>query len=891
MSGVDPTLLALFDGEAQRCAKALRQGLERDDMLPLVRVLGALRSAAALAGLQAVQALAIAGERVLEAPPSQLQESFGRMAHLLANLDAAHLDDWLAGVSRLTDTLTRWVPKPSDNPNNDALATGYPRRTSSPPSQSSSTDPQSSSTVALFQSEVRRQSKQLVDGLLILENGTAQPQEVLESLMRAAHSIKGAARVVRADRAVSLVHMMEDLFVSAKEQRSTLDSDLIDLLLTCTDALQKAALQLLAPGHLGEMSELSPLEQKLAEAKQNTSLKAPALQLRDEQKAASTTADVPLDASKAATSSAAPHLVPVDATQLATILELSGEALVRSYGLQVFHEESQALTKSFVTLQEHLQGAHHNLERGDLPSTRHALDVLGEAFNAATAKISEQALRLEDFAITHQRLADQIHREVLASKMRPVGDVVAPFPRMVRDITRRISKVCVFHLEGCGTLVDRDVLEALEAPLLHLLRNALDHGLEPPDERRAAGKPESGTLSLVAAQRGDRLFIDISDDGRGINLTRLRQRIVARNLASREITMRLSNDELYEFLFLPGFTTASKVTDLSGRGVGLDVVQEGVKRCGGTISVHSKLGEGTTFSVSLPLSRSVVETLVVELIGELYAFTREDILRYERVEEASLLADSTGRLVLDDDALGTIPLMQTRDLLDLPSRRDIPEFLDIVILRADDACFGLLVDRLVGEAKLALRSLDARLGRIPGINGAALTPRGEVVLLFDGEDLRAAAGALISGRRAVTTLHGELRRTSGRPRILVAEDSATVRENLRQILEARGFDVDLAVDGMDAWAALSVQRYSLLLTDIDMPRMSGLDLLRLLQTRSSCLFDTMPAIVISYKSTAEDREVGLAAGAQAYLSKSDIGTESFDATIEALLRRGRGMPQ
>ncbi len=935
MSSIDSTLLTLFAQEVKRAAQALGQASERGDAVSVGRVLGVLRSAASLVGLIEVTTLADAADVALHDTTDQ-RALCQQIAALLERFDETPLELWLAQLSKET---SRWrdAVEPAVAPEVSAPEVAQeiaPRSGGLAPTLTR----QSASMLTLFQSEVALHAKALVDGLLELERGEHLSNKLVEGMMRAAHAIKGAARVVKASRAVNLAHAMEELLSGAKEHAIELGSAEIDLLLACTDALQHAAANATHVGELGSRGELASLQEQLSDATPPTSVNTHArpgtntnrfssevldLAVSTEQALLELTTNTSLPWSerpahtneepntevepvKGGAVTAAPiqtasalqpaptapgAAVSVNAARLANLLELSGELLVRSYGLPAHASDAQAMAEHLAILKTHVRGAARALNQNDLPAVGHSLAWLNEGLDGAHREAQRQAKALDELAQTQQHLQDRLHREAMASTMRPIGDLFAPYPRMVRDLARSTGKPCSLEVAGASTLVDRDLLKALEGPLMHLLSNAIGHGIEPPAARKRAGKTQRGRLRLSAQRRGDRLIVELADDGRGIDLSQLRQQIIARELASRDVAMRLTDAELYEFLFLPGFSTASEVGDLSGRGGGLDVTQQAVKGCGGTIAVRSRPGAGTTFTLTLPLTRSVVSTLVVDLAQERYAFDARDVEKWVRVDEASLMANGRGRLMLEDGESEPIPLLETRELLELDSRQELVETLEIVILAEGEQRYGLVVDRVHGAAKLLQRPLDARLGRIPGINGAALMAGGDVVLLLDGDDLRGAASAMLTGRRAVTTIHGDLRRESGRPRILVVDDSPTIREELSRLLTARGFDVDLAIDGMDGWAALGVQRYVLLITDIDMPRMSGLELLQLHKQRmSQTAAPKVPAIVISYKATADDRAAGLDAGAQCYLSKSDIGSERFDLAIETLVRSSEGQP-
>ena len=386
--------------------------------------------------------------------------------------------------------------------------------------------------------------------------------------------------------------------------------------------------------------------------------------------------------------------------------------------------------------------------------------------------------------------------------MRPLADGIRGFPRLVRDVSKQLGKQAKFEVVGETTGVDRDILDGLEAPLNHLIRNALDHGLEMPEERRAAGKSPSGTIRLEARHRAGMLQIILADDGRGIDLDRLRAKVVEKGLTTAAIAGRLSEAELLDFLFLPGFSTKEKVTEISGRGVGLDVVQSMVQAVRGSVRVTSQLGKGTRFILQLPITVSVIRALLVEIAGEPFAFPLNRIDRILMLDRHDIV-DLEGKphVILDDQPLG---LIEAAQVLELPTPAREDGRLPVVVASDRSHRFGVVIDRFLGERDLRVTPLDPRLGKVPNLNSSSVLDNGWPVLIIDVEDLIRSIDNLLGGRRvkkltAEVAVHEESR---GPKRILVVDDSITVRELERQLLENRGYTVDVAVDGVDGWNAV-----------------------------------------------------------------------------------------
>ena len=479
-----------------------------------------------------------------------------------------------------------------------------------------------------------------------------------------------------------------------------------------------------------------------------------------------------------------------------------------------------------------------------------------------------------------------MHHEVLTSRMRPLADGLRGFPRMVRDVARQLGKSVEFRVVGENTGVDRDILDKLEAPLNHLIRNALDHAIEPPDERAAVGKRPVGTIRLEARHRAGLLQITLADDGRGIDLSRLRAKVVARGLATPSLADQLNEAELLDFLFLPGFSTRDTVTEMSGRGVGLDVVQTMVRGVGGVVRIASQYGRGTRFLLQLPITRSVIRALLVEIAGEPYALPLNRIDRIMRLAEDDLqVLEGRRHFAMDGQPVG---LVEAEQVLDLPPTVRAGRELPVVVVSDRSHRFGVVVDAFLGERDLEVRPLDPRLGKVPDISSASVLEDGVPVLIVDVEDLVRSIDNLLGGRRLrAPTTPGDTASepVQGPKRVLVVDDSITVRELERQLLEARGYAVDVAVDGVDGWNAVRGGRYHLVISDVDMPRMDGIELVRAI--KGDPRLRATPVIILSYKEREEDRIRGLDAGADAYLTKSSFHDQTLLDTVSDLIGEPR----
>jgi two-component system sensor histidine kinase and response regulator WspE len=413
-----------------------------------------------------------------------------------------------------------------------------------------------------------------------------------------------------------------------------------------------------------------------------------------------------------------------------------------------------------------------------------------------------------------------------------------------------------------------------------LLRNAVDHGIELPAERTSQGKQAQGTVRVEARHHAGVLAITVTDDGRGIDPEALRARIVEKNLLNSGVALNLSSPELLEFIFLPGFSTARGVTEISGRGVGLDAVRTTVEAASGTVRVTSEFGKGTTFHLQLPVTRSVMRAVVTEIAGEAYAFPLlriERILRVARGDVKTL--GGLQYFVLDEQ---NVALISAQQVLGFGADTAAAEELCVVVIGGRAHRYGVVVDKFLGEHDLVVRPLDARLGKVQDVAAAAILMNGSPALILDVEDMVQSIQKLAQAGRIDKLSAGHAPSSArARKRILVVDDSITVREAERQLLVNRGYEVDVAVDGMDGWNSVRSGRYDLVISDINMPRMNGIELVRAIKQDQG--LSATPVVIVSYKDRPEDRERGLDAGANYYLTKSSFHDETLVDAVEDLI--------
>ncbi|KAA8736580.1 hybrid sensor histidine kinase/response regulator [Pseudomonas koreensis] len=750
------------------------------------------------------------------------------------------------------------------------------------------------SLLELFSLEAEAQTQVLSSGLLALERNPTQA-DYLESCMRAAHSLKGAARIVGIDSGVSVAHVMEDCLVSAQEGRLLLRPEHIDALLQGTDLLMRIATPANAPQAADIEAYVALMGLLLDPSAAPTVAPPPMAELQMQApppapapiETPAQVIETPLETSDPAprknkrTTEGGERVLRVTAERLNSLLDLSSKSLVETQRLKPHLATMQRLKRmqnnglrALESLNVHLKEHALSLE------AQEALEDARRLLAESQQLLAEKNAELDEFAWQASQRAQVLYDTALACRMRPFADVLTGQVRMVRDLGRSLGKQVRLEIEGEKTQVDRDVLEKLEAPLTHLLRNAVDHGIETPEQRLLKGKSEEGLIRLRASHQAGLLVLELSDDGNGVDLEKVRRSIVERQLSPAETAAQLSEEELLTFLFLPGFSLRDTVTEVSGRGVGLDAVQHMVRQLRGAVVLEQTAGEGSRFHLEVPLTLSVVRSLVVEVGEEAYAFPLAHIERMCDLEPQDIV-QIEGRQHFWHEGRH-VGLVAASQLLNRPASQSSGETLKVVVIRERDAVYGVAVERFVGERTLVVLPLDERLGKVQDISAGALLDDGSVVLIVDVEDmLRSVDKLLNTGRLERIARHGNQAAEVARKRILVVDDSLTVRELQRKLLLNRGYDVAVAVDGMDGWNALRSEDFDLLITDIDMPRMDGIELVTLL--RRDNRLQSLPVMVVSYKDREEDRRRGLDAGADYYLAKASFHDDALlDAVVELI---------
>lgn len=709
-----------------------------------------------------------------------------------------------------------------------------------------------------FGIQLEERLQAIIDGLLLLERNDAPHEPVLDGLFRAAHNIKGAARGVGLEMTAELAHALEDLFSALKRKAVANQAGLVDLCLSTVASLrQQVAMETSGQPSAGDSADLLRRLRALAEGKPLPAAKAFPAQ--------------PLPAGAAQK----PATVRLPVARLDKIVDLAEELQVAKIRMDDHYQMSRQLHDMAARLKQmrHEEGG----ARSPTPRSRESNDLVLELERVADSM--QRGLRASMAQL--RPLASSLREDVRALRMVPAETILKPLVLMVRELSRSLGKQAELVLEGEQLEMDRSVLDNLRDPLNHLLRNALDHGIESPDERRVRGKPETGLIRLRLEREGNVVSVSLADDGAGIDLARVRRQIRAQGLAGEEEIHSLTPRDLLDYLFRPGFSTREEVSDISGRGVGLDVVQVNMQALGGRIGVESEPGLGSLFRLTLPLTLASDHGLLVRVAGQIHALPSLYVQRILEVSPDDILDLATSQ-ALDVDG-EPVPLRDLAALLlgHRPNSEDYAERINIVVIRRGWHRVALRVDHVLGEREMVVKPLDPPLDGVRHMAGGTLGRDGDIVLVLNVSDLLATAlsvGTQSPGTRVVAHTPPEARQA---PRILVADDSITTRTLEQGILENAGYRVHTTADGEEAWEALHNGNFDLLISDVEMPGIDGFELTR--RVRADPRLANLPVVIVTSLGSEEHRQRGLEVRADAYVVKSDFESTELLQVVEQLL--------
>ncbi|UOD33925.1 chemotaxis protein CheW [Deferribacteraceae bacterium V6Fe1] len=656
--------------------------------------------------------------------------------------------------------------------------------------------------------------------------------DLLNGIFRCAHTIKGSSSFLGFDKMATVTHHAEEILNKLRKGEMAVTKEIMDVLLEFVDVVKQLMddiknnsdtasidetvkkLKLANEGKLVAPSSVKPQEQpdKTKESKKNVNKPS---QIKKVTKAIEQT-------------------IRVDVSRLDSLMNLVGELVL----------SRNRITQLAVELEKKYEG-----------------DFIIEQLAETTSQIG--------------LITTELQLAVMKTRMVPIGKVFNKFPRMVRDLCRDLNKEIELVIAGEDTELDKSVVEEIGDPLIHMIRNAVDHGVESPEERVKKGKPKKGTVWLNAYHEGNHIVIEIKDDGKGIDPEKIKQKAIEKEVITPDEAKNLNKEEVLGLIFKPGFSTAEKVTGVSGRGVGMDVVKTNIEKLNGIINIESEINKGSTFKLKLPLTLAIIQALLVEVSGEVFAIPLVSVIETVKINDNEIHSfEGREVLKLRDSVLSLIRLDEVFQL-----EGSFSQDMYVVVVALAEKRIGLIVDRLVGQEEIVIKSLGEYLGGNVGIAGATIMGDGKVRLIVDVSGIMEIATKM--PRRSKRKNMKNLYKNSNNIKALIVDDSATDRKIMKRLLTSTGWIDTVEVSNPnDAIHAAQKVDIDLLITDIVMPDMDGFELARTLREKG---FEK-PIIAVSSRGEAGNMQKAKLSGIDAFLVKP-INLDEMVAKINSLVQK------
>lgn len=760
-----------------------------------------------------------------------------------------------------------------------------------------------------FKIEAEEHIKALSNGLIALEKQLTEEllKEWIEKIFREAHSLKGAARSVGFDEIQNICQAMENVLAFWKQNKKQPSKESIDavyatidfisriLVSNCMSSEDKQALPLL----LQRLDELlkstdSPVS-ALAPQENNTKsdTKSPPEDVQNQSNGSENTLSNDINASQVTihdkTIRVSLHKLDKLLQQVEEMLMLKLAARQQFTDLKKMREEFRQWEKKWGYLQEEVHIFRQSMETGggncsDANLPGRVLDFI-DWQQQFIKSITDQLNSLIRMTAHDYRLAgvavDTLLEDTKKVLMQPFSTLRDTLPRMIRDLSHELGKEIHFQSQGEDIEVDRRILEEMKDPIIHLIRNCIDHGIGKPEERIKANKPRHGIVKMSISQvGGNSMELIVSDDGKGINVERVKASAIKQGIVSAKDAELLDERAVLSLIFHSGISTSSVITELSGRGLGLGIVAEKVDKLGGHVSVETKLNEGTTFKILLPLTLATFRGIHIKVGGLDYIMPTHNVKRIFRIKKEEIKTVENRQIVYEGGK--TLSLMSLADLLGIPPKEHPrhQEFLPVIIVKTTENMIAFGIDQVLHEQEVLVKGLGKQLARVPNILAATVTEWGQVIPILNPQDLvKSAKKGKNHSSRPIEDSQEE--KNEEKKLILVAEDSISSRMFIKNILESVGYTVKAAVDGVEAFSFFKNEPIHLLLSDVEMPRMDGFTLTE--KVRSTEKGKKIPIILCTTRESKEDRERGIEVGANAYLDKSSFTPNNLLNVIQKLL--------
>ncbi len=727
--------------------------------------------------------------------------------------------------------------------------------------------------ISRFVEEAREHVKRLGEGLDALSHDS-HDRDNINAIFRSAHTIKGSSRMLKLTAITETAHKLEDILGALRDGSLNYRPELGSLLYRGVDAIA-ALVESLATS--GDGATLPPVDEALC-----VSLAQAAT---GEVAAAEVLLPAIDPARDSAPSAVEPILPPLSATP--SSLAVPSPAQVKLNSADTVRVRLAKLDE-LIKLMGEVVSSHATLRQRLLDFRMIERDGSPECWAQHRARLHHFGLTLRDDVQSQELLMDELHDKALIMRMLPLAMVFDSAGRVVRDLAHSVGKEVECVVSGAEIELDRQMIDKLSDPIIHLLRNAIDHGLETPAERLAAGKSAQGRVTLSARQDGGWVVIEVVDDGGGVPIEAVREKALRKGFISAEQAIGLSDQDVVDLIFRPGFSTSAIITDISGRGVGMDVVKQSiVDDLQGEVAVETRLGVGTTFALRLPLSLAVMRVLLVEVNGLSFGFTAQYVDELIRVphEEMLTVVERNAVIIRNEfvPVVALADLLHVSDRLVKTTRSSVGTFdhgMLLVVVRVRNEKLALAVDNLLDERDMVIKPLPEHMRRLTMVSGMVITGRNELVSVLHAPALLELARKA-RGQASRTEAVGHAGAQESAYSILVVDDSLNTREIEKDVLEAWGYHVTLAEDGMDGLQQARSGTFDAILTDVEMPNMDGFTLTSMLRQEEK--YRDTPIVIITSREKEEDKRRGIEVGADAYIVKGEFDQNSLVDTLRSLL--------
>ncbi len=746
-----------------------------------------------------------------------------------------------------------------------------------------------------FVDENRDRIQKLNRAILAFEKD-ASNLELLKEIMREVHTLKGTARMMGFVDIVTLSHKVEDMFVKVKEGDLHSTKGLYDIVFQALDMIanmvesklkdvrsttnveemcSRLEVVLCASGLQGK-EELSQRKadkviSEVAESKIVENKPPSIFPVEPEGKGAASEVNIPQEGKKT---------IRIGLDKIEALYNHLVELIMTQMTFRQRYEDMMKLNQYARQLKT--IKAETGADSGSHESNNKKLYQIITRYNRVEDRFLKEITRhadaYESDVVKLDAVTEGIRQQVMSMRMQPISTIFDLATRLVRDLSRQFNKEADLVVSGADVELDNNIIEILKDPLVHLLRNAVDHGIEEPSVRASLGKKKTGAIALSAKQEGGDVLIIVEDDGKGIDKERVKETAIQKGLLSEEEAKKVSDEEMYEIIMKPGFSTSKIITDTSGRGVGMDVVKTVVDRLNGSLLIESTKGHGARFILKVPATIALINVLILRVGNMTLAVPSAGVNCAVHIigKDISTLEGKASAFIEGQ----TIPLIYMSDIFMLAKEegsRD--DRVPIIISRSDRGKIGFIVSEFLYEKEIVFQEFKGYLKRPRYFSGVATLGTGEIVLILNIQELVKARD--LSGVSPITEVSKGVKPQVKRNAILIAEDSMITAELEKNILVNAGYEVDVAIDGIDAMDKLHGKKYDLLVTDIDMPRMDGFELTS--KVRADKRLKDLPVIVVTVREKVEDKRKGIEVGADAYILKKEFDQNNLLNTIKRLI--------